>query len=316
MDRENCCPASTGNCEIIKKLQKEKRTLPRIAWITYFVALLIAICFVIRTFWPNKMCIPESISINIVDAHGQGKELSAEGKAYLKEQLHTALMEVSARAETAYHEKFASLLTVLTIFGIAWPVVIGLLQFRFNERELKKIQDTEDKIKVVEQAAKDAISRADSATEAASNAHSSMIDNQIILKELEDLKTDLYNSSPFIYQSLASFFSIKRNQSKSNGNKKSYLKYLILELEMGLKGLYYACLANDSEIITDLANKVLHHFGILEKYMEDEKIENKPAMKHIFLDWSVIEKKVESTIFNKIKDIYEKRFSERKAGEI
>lgn len=146
MDRANCCPASIGNCEIIKNLQKEKRTLSRTAWITYFVALLIAICFVIRTFWPKEMNIPKSININIVDAQGHGKELSAEGKVYLKEQLHTALMEVSARAETAYNEKFAALLTVLTIFGIAWPVIIALLQFRFNENELNKIDSTHERV--------------------------------------------------------------------------------------------------------------------------------------------------------------------------
>ena len=34
-------------------------------------------------------------------------------------------------------------MTILTIFGIAWPVIIGLLQFKFNERELDKINKTQ-----------------------------------------------------------------------------------------------------------------------------------------------------------------------------
>lgn len=104
-----------------------------------FGFLVIFVLFAIRTFSPQKGYFPESIIVNVVDAGGRNKELSTEGKLYLKEQLHTALMEVSEKAESAYNEKFATLLTILTIFGIAWPVIIGLLQFKFNERELDKI---------------------------------------------------------------------------------------------------------------------------------------------------------------------------------
>lgn len=113
-----------------------------IAVITYVVYLGIAGCFAYRTFHPQEISIPESISVNIVDSKEKKKELSAEGKGYLKEQLHTALMEVSGKAESAYNEKFATLLTILAVFGVAWPVIIGLLQLRFNEKELQKIDNS------------------------------------------------------------------------------------------------------------------------------------------------------------------------------
>ena len=112
------------------------------AKITYVVFLIIAVCFVIRTFWPQRLSIPETINVNIVDTKGKARNLSNEGKAHVKEQLHTALMEVSGKAEVAYNEKFATLLTILAIFGVAWPVIIGLLQLKFNERELQKIDNS------------------------------------------------------------------------------------------------------------------------------------------------------------------------------
>ena len=90
--------------------------------------LIIVACFTFRTFSPQKSYFPESISVNVVDAGERNKELSIEGKYYLKEQLHTALMEVSGKAESAYNEKFATLLTVLTIFGVAWPLILSVLQ--------------------------------------------------------------------------------------------------------------------------------------------------------------------------------------------
>ena len=48
-------------------------------------------------------------------------------------------------AQEEYDKNFTLLLTVLTIFGIAWPVMIALLQFRFSESELQKIQEANAK---------------------------------------------------------------------------------------------------------------------------------------------------------------------------
>lgn len=128
MAHEKDGSASADGCKIINELQKGRNILPYIAWITYGVALFIVACFAWRTFRPKDFSMEKSINVNVVDAQGQTKDLSADGKVYLKEQLHTALAEVSARAESAYNEKFATLLTILTIFGIAWPLIIGWIQ--------------------------------------------------------------------------------------------------------------------------------------------------------------------------------------------
>ena len=118
---------------------------PIFAILTCAAALCIAGCFIYRTFCPRKISVPKSITVNIVDAKGKKKELSAEGKAYVKEQLHTALMEVSGKAEAAYNEKFATLLTILTLFGVAWPLVIAYLQNMSLEHDRAEISEANKK---------------------------------------------------------------------------------------------------------------------------------------------------------------------------
>ena len=56
-----------------------------------------------------------------------------------KETMQKVAYEVRRDAQNEYDKNFATLLTILTIFGIAWPVIIALLQFKFNEKELEKI---------------------------------------------------------------------------------------------------------------------------------------------------------------------------------
>ena len=116
-----------------------------IAVITYVVFLGIAGCFAYRTFHPQEISVPESISVNIVCSKGKNNQLSDEGKGYLKEQLHTALMEVSGKAEAAYNEKFATLLTILAVFGIAWPLIITYLQNMSLERDRTEIAEAKNK---------------------------------------------------------------------------------------------------------------------------------------------------------------------------
>ena len=39
-------------------------------------------------------------------------------------------------------------MTILTIFGIAWPIIIQMLQFKFNEKELKSFEEGIEEAKV------------------------------------------------------------------------------------------------------------------------------------------------------------------------
>ena len=63
-----------------------------------------------------------------------------------KETMQKVAYEVRREAQNEYDKNFATLLTILTIFGIAWPVIIGLLQFKFNEKSIDQINESEAKI--------------------------------------------------------------------------------------------------------------------------------------------------------------------------
>lgn len=352
--------------DIDKKQSNEHyQMLPVIAGGCCVVALVIALCFAYQTFFAQTIRVPETINVNIVDAKGHGKELSAEGKAYVKEQLYTALMEVSGKAESAYNEKFAALLTVLSVFGIAWPLILGFLQFRFNEREINKIDESADKITGIEQTAKNAEEQANnakeqakkaeeqannaevkikdveqtaknaeeqankaedrimdveqkvekakeqanSALEAAQTAYSSAGNTEDIVNELNNFKTNIYNDIPFVYQTLASYFCQILVPPATKENINSFLKYSTFALEMGLMGLYYACLSDNAKTITDLQQKVLNHLKRLDDFMKTNNVSEKQQMSHLnSFNWDSIQRKIKPNVFSEIKTICDNRF--------
>ena len=119
-------------------VQKLRKT-PFPGWLQGGICLLvilIGLLFVYRTFRP----IPYPSELRM-DVHVEAQNgISEAEKAEIKLELSEALLTMEARATAAYSEKFATLLTILTIFGVAWPVIVGLLQFKFNENELSKIE--------------------------------------------------------------------------------------------------------------------------------------------------------------------------------
>lgn len=326
-----------------------------------FGFLVIVFLFAVRTFSPQKSYFPESISVNIVDAGGRNRELSTECKFYLKEQLHTALMEVSGKAESAYNEKFATLLTILAVFGVAWPVILALLHIRFNESEIKKIEDAEKRTKVAEDAAKKAEERTKAAEEAAkmaeertktaeeaakraeertkaaegaakraeektkaaegaannaattaSFAYSSVMEYQDTVDKLNGVKNDICNDFPFVYQTLASYFSYIRSTYLTKDDIKSYLFCFVFQLEMLLKGLYYACLLDNSDLIRDMEQIVLKYFEDLDEFMKQKKVSEKLHANHLdSFNWDVIASKINSDSYKRIKDIYNNRLCEK-----
>ena len=63
-----------------------------------------------------------------------------------KETMQRVAYETRKETQNEYDKNFATLLTILTIFGIAWPVISALLQFKFNEKEIQKISDLEKQV--------------------------------------------------------------------------------------------------------------------------------------------------------------------------
>ena len=135
-------------CKLIQKMSSDIQKIKEIrhpfsGWSILIIAVLVVIIagfLLASTFKSNSY--PTEIRLDV--RVGGGGTVSEETKAKVKLELSEALLAMEARAAAAYNEKFATLLTILTIFGIAWPVIIALLQFRFSEKELKKIENAQN----------------------------------------------------------------------------------------------------------------------------------------------------------------------------
>ena len=57
-----------------------------------------------------------------------------------KETMQQVAYTARQEAQNEYDKNFTTLLTILTIFGIAWPLVIAYLQYRINKSDLRKIR--------------------------------------------------------------------------------------------------------------------------------------------------------------------------------
>lgn len=205
------CESSNGQpigCQRIQKMDAAIRWLFSPGGITTWICLLaLLICglFIFRTFWPISY--PTEIRLDVrVDGGGA---VSEKTKANVKLELSEALLAMEARAAAAYNEKFATLLTILTIFGIAWPVIIALLQSKFNESELKKIENAQEK-------AEESLKQANEAREKA----------QKCLDDIAKTNMRIYRYNGDVYYQLASSEAAKYSDlAKIDNSKKVDILY-------------------------------------------------------------------------------------------
>lgn len=187
-------------------------------------------------------------------------------KATMREVAYTAHQQ----AKSEYDKNFSTLLTILTIFGIAWPVIIALLQFKFNENELNKIKQAQND-------AQDAIKK----TEEAFNNHQKTID---IIKQLSSVTQNAYNDTLKRIQILFDTNSICFN-SMALGNIDFSDYYNILSLrcsvwsiqatqELGVSEETLKNVIKDAHLITPKYknyNLTKNSYKMLSKIREDLK---------------------------------------------
>ena len=104
-----------------------------------------------------------------------------------KETMQQVAYTARQEAQNEYDKNFVTLLTILTIFGIAWPVIIALLQFKFNENELNKIKQAQD------------------------DAQKALNDNQELQNKVEKIVQEFYIRNDFLWQSMAIIFESQAN---------------------------------------------------------------------------------------------------------
>lgn len=250
---ENCdnCQGRNIGCKLIQdmnhdvqKMKRRKNIIVVFAWFTYALALLIGGMFVYRTFFP--VVNPAThFNIMLTSASKEGKqELSPELQTKIKAELHEAFLSVEEKSARAYDEKFATLLTVLTIFGIAWPLIIGIIQFKFNEEEMGKI--------------KNAIKTATEANENAQRTNNS----------LKDAKKQIYCEIAEATHHNAIFWETDMTdgateKAKDNG-KRCHVRALI-------KSIYYYALAGKIERANSKATTVLKHLMDMQNWPNEKQ---------------------------------------------
>ncbi len=182
------CEARNVGCELIQQMnadiQKFRRKKDCFWRVSYFVIVIMGIAIVILCgfslfvhtkdviYTPTINCVINPVSSKTKDAPTtQELNLAAEhAKCKISTAVQNAFLQFGEKISAEYERKFATLLALLTILGIVFPIIIAFIQLHFSERELNKIDDGLNESKNAFQKAEDAQLKANDALEKAESA--------------------------------------------------------------------------------------------------------------------------------------------------
>ena len=297
MDKKckNCIKDDIG-CNVIKQLRKDvlkikvnRSYLHIIALFICVLGLFIAGLFAFRTFFPVP---PAKNMVFDIKISGE-KNISGDAKAEIKKELAEALIEVENRAVAAYNEKFTILLTVLTIFGIAWPLVVAILQLRFNEGELKKIKEAEEKANAANTSVGQFDKKIGSFENRMNNLFEAQINMQNTTQELEALKHNLYDDLQLIYVGLGAVYIALSKQSDQNH------KFIPAAMRMYLEQARYFC--KFGENIDETINSVFKIYETHKSYIIQHKNEARDFLSNV--EWEILKENCSQECSKKLDDI-------------
>lgn len=297
MDKKckNCIKDDIG-CNVIKQLRKDvlkikvnRSYLHIIALFICALGLFIAGLFAFRTFFPVP---PAKNMVFDIKISGE-KNISGDAKAEIKKELAEALIEVENRAVAAYNEKFTILLTVLTIFGIAWPLVVAILQLRFNEGELKKIKEAEEKANAANTSVGQFDKKIGSFENRMNNLFEAQINMQNTTQELEALKHNLYDDLQLIYVGLGAVYIALSKQSDQNH------KFIPAAMRMYLEQARYFC--KFGENIDETINSVFKIYETHKSYIIQHKNEARDFLSNV--EWEILKENCSQECSKKLDDI-------------
>lgn len=163
-----------------------------------------------------------------------------------KETMQQVAYTARQEAQNEYDKNFTTLLTILTIFGIAWPAIIALLQFKFNESELNKIKQAQD--------------NAQSAINKAEEAYNNNQDALKIIKKLSVITKDAYVKSLTHSRCLFRTFNIVFS-SVATEKDSAYANYYHA---LGLRCLVFGIQAsNEIEITEDYIETMVENVKLI-----------------------------------------------------
>ena len=164
-----------------------------------------------------------------------GKTTADNNITISKDEFDATMQKVAyaarLEAQNEYDKNFTTLLTILTIFGIAWPAIIALLQFKFNERELDKIQLSK----------KNADSAILLATQANDLSNNTAQKAQHALNELKTFQSETYFEMYTIFKKHGDFCYDLHKDIKSKNHYYSFsLFYLLKSFELDSERIGYS----------------------------------------------------------------------------
>ena len=206
---DNCVNDNIG-CDVIKKMRNDIFKLKVFNLDKYPVYLLIGgfIALAIVVVWSNfcSRVKANDTPVTVQLAVKEIKDLAKTDKDAIDKVLQStaekAFYQGRKKAQEEFDKNFTTLLTILTVFGIAWPVIIQMLQFKFNEKELEKIE-------IAKKQADDSLQ---TATSAVKNAQDSikvlLIQYRVFSKIYYDMGLDKRQTNPGSFGSFNHYFAL------------------------------------------------------------------------------------------------------------
>ena len=207
------CKARNVGCELIQQMSADIRKFRRkkdCFWrVSYFVIAIMGIAIVILCvfslfvhtkdviYTPTINCVinPDSSKTKATSTPQKLDYVVEHAKYEISAAFQNTFLQFGEKISAEYERKFATLLALLTILGIVFPIIIAFIQHKFSERDLDKIDES-----LIE--SKGAFQKAESALE---NVHTAM-------SQLREQKIATYESSGLIYYDLAT----KNGEDKSS----------------------------------------------------------------------------------------------------
>ena len=128
----------------------------------YFIlAIIVGLLFLVFAGLLIYNVSPREIKDCVVTINVTAEQRAANGRSVritqkaLEDALRQSAYAARQEAQNEYDKNFSTLLTILTLFGVAWPLVVAFIQHKLNEKEIDKIEYANKKIKDIEEQTKE-----------------------------------------------------------------------------------------------------------------------------------------------------------------
>ena len=208
--------------------------------IVILVILAVFAFMLVRNTWPQKTkdCV---ITINVVEDKGKttGDEVQIT-KSVMKDTLQQSAYAARREAQNEYDKNFSTLLAILTIFGIAWPVLVALIQYQFNEKKLDEISTAK-------------------------------ANSELAIEENEKLRKEVYYTIAENYYLNAMFWGDKMAQAQKCGDNSAELHGKKCCTKAFIKTIYYYAKSGETDQANSKVNFTIDRLREMQNLPDNQK---------------------------------------------